>query len=183
MRLYLYLFSAIILICCNEKGKPTGPEIADPGSQSSDYVQGEVAFGLNDTVTLEEIADYIYSLNNISIESIVSFEYLSNLPQDSIQSIKTTFDSKSYIWSATTNVSWQNNESKILVKFWVKEFRALDRVDWQLLRQRFQLNHLPYYFQLGILKVEVGKENEWISILSASNLFRFVELNYITHTF
>jgi hypothetical protein len=36
---------------------------------------------------------------------------------------------------------------------------------------------------LGILKVEVGKEKEWINILSNSNLFRFVELNVISHAF
>jgi hypothetical protein len=176
----------IIILCffisCSEKKEITNPKSEPiPESESINYVQGEVGFGLKDNVDLEEIADYVYSLNNISIDEIVSFQYISNLSQDSVQIIKTTFESKQFIWSGTTKTSYLNSESKILVEFWVKNFRAEDRKDWEILKKRFQLYHSPYNFQLGILKVEVGKEKEWIDILSKSNLFRFVELNVITH--
>ncbi|OIP57078.1 MAG: hypothetical protein AUK34_10265 [Ignavibacteria bacterium CG2_30_36_16] len=175
--------SFIIVLCfffisCSDK-----KEITNPESESLDYVQGEVAFGLKDSVTLEEVANCVYSLDNISIDNIVSFQYKSNLPQDSMQVIKTIFESKSYIWGGTTKTSYSNSESKILVEFWVKSFKAEDIENWNLLKNRFRLNHSPYYFQLGILKVEVGKEKEWINNLSNSNLFRFVELNGITHAF
>src|SRR3990172_3378576 len=164
MKAIPFIIVLCVFISCSDK-----KEITNPESESLNYVQGEVGFGLKDSVTLEEVADYVYSLNNISI--------------DSMQIIKSTFELKSYIWSGTTKTSYINSESKILIEFWVKNFRAEDLEDWGLLKNRFQLYHSPYYFQLGILKVEVGKEKEWINNLSNSNLFRFVELNGITHTF
>lgn len=175
--------SFIIVLCfffisCSDKKDITNPE-----SESLDYVQGEVGFGLKDSISLEEVANYVYSLDNISIDNIVSFQYKSNFPQDSMQVINTIFESKSYIWSGTTKTSYLSDESKILLEFWIKNFRAEDIEDWELLKKRFQLNHSPYYFQLGILKVEIGKEKEWINNLSNSDLFRFVELNGINHAF
>jgi len=178
MKAIPFIIVLCVFISCSDK-----KEITNPESESLNYVQGEVGFGLKDSVTLEEVADYVYSLNNISIDNIVSFQYKSDLSQDSMQIIKSTFELKSYIWSGTTKTSYLNSESKILIEFWVKNFRAEDLEDWGLLKNRFQLYHSPYYFQLGILKVEVGKEKEWINNLSNSNLFRFVELNGITHTF
>jgi hypothetical protein len=178
MKAISFIILLFVFVNCSDKKGVTNPE-----SESLNYVQGEVGFGLKDSVSLNEVADYIYSLKNISINNIVAFQYKSNLPQDSMQTIKTSFESKPYVWSGTTHTSYLNGESKILVEFWVKNFRAEDIEDWDLLKKRFQLYHSPYNFQLGILKVEVGKENEWINNLSNSNLFRFVELNAITHAF
>lgn len=179
MKIISFIISLCFFISCSDKKGITNP---GTGNKSLNYVQGQVGFALKDSVTLKEAADYIYSQKNISINEIVSFQYESNLPQDSIQTIKAVFESKPYIWSGKTKISYITGESKILVEFWIKNFRVEDIKDWQLLKNRFGLYHLPYYFQLGLLKVEVGRENEWINVLSNSNLFRFVELNYIEHT-
>lgn len=178
MKAIPFIIVLFVFVSCSDKKEITSPE-----SESLNYVKGEVGFGLKDSVTLNEVADYIYSLKNISIDNIVAFQYKSNLPQDSMQTIKSTFESKPYVWSGTIQTSYLNSESEVLVEFWIKNFRAEDIEDWELLKKRFQLYHSPYNSQLGILKVEVGKEKEWINNLSNSNLFRFVELNAITHAF
>jgi hypothetical protein len=175
----LTLLLLTFLLGCS-KNKDT--IITGPENPSLNYVQGEVVVGLKDSVSLEEIADYVYSLNNISINEISSLRYYSILPKDSIQSIKSNLESKNYIWHGTVNVSYLESESKILVEFSIKDFSSNDINDWKLLKTHFRLFHSPYHFQSGVLKVENGKENEWINILSNSNLFRFVELNYIVHT-
>ncbi|VAX27520.1 hypothetical protein MNBD_IGNAVI01-1402 [hydrothermal vent metagenome] len=177
MKLVSFLIVLCIFISCSDDKDITSYE-----SQPINYVQGQVVFGLKDSVTLINIADYIYSLDNISIIEIVSFQYISSLPIDSIQIINTTFESKSYIWEGTTRTSYIDNETKIFVEFWIKDFTEEDIMDWKLLKERFQLNHSPYYFQSGVLNVEVGKEKEWVSNLSNLDLFRYVELNGITHT-
>ena len=170
----------IIILCffisCSDKKENTYPI-----SESLNYAQGEVIVGLKDSVSLEEVADYIYSLNNISINDIVSFQYISNLPKDSMQVIIKTLESKSYIWKGNPITPYLNSDSLIQIELWVRNFRFEDIEDWKLLKKRFQLSHIPYYFQLGLLNVEAGKEQEWVNILSESKLFRLVELNTISH--
>jgi len=177
MKIVSFIIILCIFISCSDEKDITSHE-----NEPINYVQGQVVFGLQDSITLINIADYIYSLDNISIFEIVSFQYTSNLPIDSIQIINTTFESKSYVWDGTTKTSYINNEAKILVEFWIKGFTEENIKDWKLLEERFQLNHSPYYFQSGTLNVEVGKEKEWLDNLSNSDLFRYVELNGITHT-
>lgn len=152
------------------------------GNSEISYVQGEVSFGLKDSVTLIDLANYIYSLDSISIKEVVSFRYYTFLSWDSMQTIKSTLESKAYIWSGMVNTSYIESDSKILIKFWIKDFKSENREDWLSLKGRFSLIHSPSNYQLGLLKVEIGKEKEWLNLLLNTNLFQFVELNFIDHT-
>jgi len=172
----------LLIIFLSGCSKNNNSNITGPENPTLNYAQGEVSFGLKDSVSLEEVANYIYSFNNISIGEIVFFQYYSNFPHDSIQSIKSSLESKNYINSETLTITYDNNESRIVVKFWIKNFRKDDIKNWELLKTQFHLVHLPNEYQSGLLIIPIGKEKEWVNILSNSNLFRFVELNYITHT-
>ena len=172
-KLILVSIVLLVFIGCSDKGI-----IIDPFF-GQNYYPGDVVFGLKDSVSLDEFANYIYSLNNIFIGKVSRLRYKTEFPQDSLQIIKSELESKLYIRSDVSKVTFLNDESKILVEFRVKNFGAEDIKDWESLTERFQLQHSPQMFQLGILKVEVGKETEWINYLSNSKLFRFVELNYI----
>lgn len=177
--LFILFGMLILLVGCSGDDKSN---ITNPENPEIEYVKGEVIVGLKDSVSLEQFAYFVYSLNNISIINIVSLQYYSTLPKDSMQTIKSNLESRKYITPGSVNVDYIESESKIHVKFWVKEFSYDDIKDWELIRTQLQLFHFPNEFQSGLLKVEVGKEKEWINILSNYNLFRFVELNYILHT-
>lgn len=169
----------ILLVGCSGDDKSN---IINPENPEIEYVQGEVVVALKDSVSLEQFANFVYSLNNISIRNIVSFQYYSTLPKDSMQTIKSNLESRKYITPGSVNVYYIESESKILVEFWVAEFSYDDIKDWELIRTQLHLFHSPNKFQLGLLKVEIRKEKEWINILSNYDLFRYVELNYIMHT-
>lgn len=146
-----------------------------------DHVPGDVSIGLNDNVSLEDVANYIYSFNNISINSIVGFQYYSGLPKAKMDTLKSSLESKTYILNGTVYTFYIDSLSKIMVEFSVSKFCYADIKDWESFKVQLLLTHLPYHYQGGLLKVEPGKEYEWIQLLSKSGLFRFVELNYITH--
>ena len=167
MKPIVFVIVLFVFIGCSNKG-----DITSIGFQQL-YSPGDVVFGLEDSVSLDEFANYIYSLNNIFIGEVSRFRYKTEFPQDSLQIIKSVLESKLYIRSYVTKVTFLNDESKILVEFRVKNFGAEDIKDWESLTERFQLQHSPQMFQLGILKVEVGKENDWADYLSNSKLFRF----------
>jgi len=176
MKIILLIMLLSFLIGCSNKDIPNNSE-----KPFLDYAPGDVSIGLNDNVSLEEVANYVYSFNNISINQIVAFQYYSNLPKESMDTIKSALELKRYIWNGTIRVSYSDSLSKIMVEFWVQNFNYEDRKDWESFKEQFLLTHSPYHYQVGLLKVEPGKEYEWIQILSKSGLFTFVELNYITH--
>lgn len=180
MKIVAYLFLATLLIGCSPNKISDNDFVFN--TPTDEYVAGEVTFGLRDTVSLERFAAYIYSLSGIYIDEIVFFEYRSFLSQDSIQTLLSALESKPYIDSTSVRIAYIGNTSEISVEFWIRNFKPEYQSDWEFLMHQFNLSHYPNYFQDGILKVEVGKENEWIDYLSNNNLFRFVELNYITST-
>lgn len=180
MKNIILILLVIILFGCSEKKSSENNLVTNP---SEEFAPGEVAFGINDTVSLEGFAAYIYSLSEITINSVVFFEYSLNLPQDSIQILKSLLESKHYIDSGSVSISYIEEGQKTIIKFWIGKFSSEDQSDWQSVVEQFNLSHYPNYFQLGILKVKIGKEKEWINYLSDKELFRFVELNYVTHTF
>jgi len=173
MKLLPAILLLALLVGCSNTNNPVVP--------SSGYYKGEVAVFMKDSVSLNNLADYLANENNISIGRINSFQYYSSLPVDSIQTILSVLDSKLYIQNATADTVSINGQTRILTEFWVNNFKNEYRSDWELLKTRFQMRHNPYYKQLGVLKVEEGKEKIWIDKLIASNLFRIVELNYIVH--
>jgi hypothetical protein len=190
MKIIMIIFFAVFLMGCSTDDSlleinPNNENEDTVGHWQGDtleYVEGEIGFGLKDSVTLIELANYIYSLEDIYVNEVVLFQYYTRLPQDSMQIIKSVLESKSYIWDGMVYVSYIEADSSILIEFWIKDFKSGDRQNWIATKERFELIHVPYDFQLGLLKVEIGKEKEWIDKLIQVNLFRFVELNYITHT-
>ena len=168
----LILFITLLIGCSNkDQQNPLVPE----------YIPGDVVIGLKENVTLEVAADYILSFKNISIYNIVSFEYYSSLPKEMMDSLKSSLEAKPYIYSGDLRVSYVDSLSKIKIDLWIVNFGIEAKKDWALTKEQFQLTHMPNPYQSGLLKVEYGKEEEWVHILSQSNLFSFVELNNITH--
>ena len=173
MKIITLILLITFLFACSTDRSPLNTEL--------DYVQGEVAFGLIDSITLLELADYIYSLSNISIKQVSSFQYYTNLPQDSMQIIKSALESKSYVWDGMINIWYDQTSSKIMIDVWIRDFKSEDREDWELTKERFSFTHIPGNFQVGLLKVKNGREKEWIKILSNSGMFRYLEVNHFTH--
>jgi len=178
MKIILSIILSTLLIGCsnNKISKDTLVE-----APLMDHVPGDVSIGLNDNVSLEDAANYIYSFNNISINSIVGFQYYSDLPKERLDTLKSALESKTYIMNGTVYTSYIDSVSKIMVEFSIGKFSYADIRDWESFKEQFLLTHLPYHYQGGLLKVEPGKEYRWIQFLSKSGIFRFVELNYITH--
>ena len=154
--------------------------IVDSSRTNADlYAPGQVAFELQDTVSLEYFAAYIYSLSDIFIDKIVSFEYTCSLSQDSVKILKSVLESKSYIDGRSGRISYIENGTEIIVRFWIRDFRSEYQSDWLSTINQFNLTHYPNHFPHGILKVESGKEKEWIDYFSTNEVFRFVKPNYI----
>ena len=167
----------IIFTGCQKDLFPVGAE------EKINYAQGEVSFGLKDSVSLLQLADFVYSMENISIKSMVSLQYSSSFPPDSGFVIKNALESKPYIRNGTVRPLFTLPDSVLIFDFWTGEFRAEDRDDWYATKERFKLHHVPYNFQTGLLKVDIGREKAWVKRLSKVSLFRFVELNYIHYAF
>ncbi|RMG27386.1 MAG: hypothetical protein D6732_20115 [Methanobacteriota archaeon] len=173
------IFLILFFISCSVDKTPL-QEKAHNGNTDSDYVPGEIAVGIKDSVSLLQFADYIYSFEHISIKEIVYYVYSSSLPKDSMMVIKNTLLTKSYIWDdGQLQLSYSNERNRILIKIWFRNFRSEDRDDWRELKERFSLTHEPFAYQTSLLQVEERTEQEWIGILSQSDFCRYVELNYI----
>jgi hypothetical protein len=178
MKFILSIILSTLLIGCSSNKISNNTLVEAP---LMDHVPGDVSIGLNDNVSLEDVTNYIYSLNNISINSIMGFQYYSDLPKERMDTLKSALESKTYIMNGTVYTSYIDSLSKILVEFSIGKFSYADIRDWESFKEQFLLTHLPYHYQGGLLKVEPAKEYEWIQFLSKSGLFRFAELNYITH--
>ena len=178
MKFILSIILSTLLIGCSSNKISNNTLVEAP---LMDHVPGDVSIGLNDNVSLEDVTNYIYSFNNISINSIVGFQYYSDLPKERMDTLKSALESKTYIMNGTVYTSYIDSLSKILVEFSIGKFSYADIRDWESFKEQFLLTHLPYHYQGGLLKVEPAKEYEWIQFLSKSGLFRFAELNYITH--
>ena len=178
MKFILSIILSTLLIGCSSNKISNNTLVEAP---LMDHVPGDVSIGLNDNVSLEDVTNYIYSFNNISINSIVGFQYYSDLPKERMDTLKSALESKTYIMNGTVYTSYIDSLSKIMVEFSIGKFSYTDIRDWVSFKEQFLLTHLPYHYQGGLLKVEPGKEYEWIQFLSKSGLFRFVELYYITH--
>ncbi len=180
MKIILLMLSTVILFGCTDKNSPN---INNPQSGTEDYAAGEVLTALKDSITLEEYANYIYSMKNISINNIVAFNYYSTLPKDSMQVIISTLESRSYVWKGQSTFAYNDSTSELNIVLWIKDFNPPDIQDWELLKSRFSMFHIPSHFQVGQVNVSPGEETEWINILSKSSLFYAVELNYKTYAF
>ena len=118
MKSIIFLFLAILLVGCSEN-KSSDTDNLITNTPTNEYAPGEVAFGLQDTVSLEHFAAYIYSLSDISIDEIVFFQYSSFLSPDSVQILKSALESKPYIDSNSVSITYTNG-TEIIVKFWIK---------------------------------------------------------------
>ena len=179
MKTFLLILLATILLllcsCLKEEDSITG-------NLPEDYAPGEVAFGLNDSISFIQLADFIYVFNNISIKKVTFFQYYTSVSKDSMPIIKATLEAKSYIRDDAVTIFYIDSIHTVMTEFWVIDFKSEDRSDWKETKELFSLVHLPQKFQLGLLKVEQGTEKEWIKLLSNTKLFRFTELNYIDRT-
>ena len=150
-------------------------------SDDTEYVSGQVVAGIRNNVSLETLADYIYTLENVSIKSVAKFQYYSTLAQDSLLAIQQAFESKSYIDTRTINIVYNEDEDRLDIDFWVNDFCNEDRSDWTSLINRFDLQHISFDFQGGLFSVEIGKEKSCITKFLLSGYFKFAELNYVVH--
>ena len=154
----------------------------NPVKPTEDYYKGKVAVLLEDSTSIEDVNNLLSSFDYISIDRINSFQYYSDFPIDSAQTILLAFESKQYLQNTTTDVVNINGQSKLLIDFWLTNFTSEDIQDWSKTKTRFKLTHNPHYGQIGTLGVEEGQEKEWVNILSNSKLFKVVELDYIYYT-
>jgi hypothetical protein len=162
------LLTVLLIGCYNDNGI----NVSRP-----DYIPGELVFMLKDSVSLEEFADYIYSINYISIESISALQYTSTLPADSVEIINSVIKSRAYIYSEFLSTRYLSSEKKILIEIWLKSFNSENLSDWKSISARFGLLHRPNHSQIGTLNVPAGQEKIWINYLSQTNLFNSLEQN------
>lgn len=180
MKIILFLIFVTIISGCSNFNNSN---IIGPINHPNDYVKGDVVFGLRDSVSLTNFANYIYSFKNISIKEITFLQYYSNFPHDSLEAIRSALEAKNYIKPNKVNVFYKSAESRIVAEFWINSFSKDEIKDWTLLKSHFHLIHIPNKYQSGLLKTPVGQEKKWMDILLKSNLFRFVELNSITYAY
>jgi hypothetical protein len=154
----------------------------EPTQENKTFIEGNVGFGLNDSISFEQLIDTIYSFGKVYKIDIVTIQYTTELSKDSLQFIKDHLIAYTFIDSATT-LKYDDSKSEWLINFWIFNFRENNIFDWFQLLQDLQLNHKVYSFQVGLLEVEPGKEKYWIDELLKINLFRWVDYNYITHIF
>ena len=63
MKIIILIFLAALLMGCSTDDSIIESYPNNEHSETIEYVQGEIGFGLKDSVTLMELANYIYSLD------------------------------------------------------------------------------------------------------------------------
>ena len=173
MKVIIFIVTIILLSACSKDKSPLS------SSPENNYVQGEVSFQLQDSVSLLGLATYLSKFDSVSIDEVFYFKYHAVVPQDSLAALYTALDSKPYIMSGSDHVLYSPSNSEAVIELWIKTFKSNDLEDWSALKKRFSLVHLPYYFQSGKMKVATGREQEYVKIFLTSNLFKNVWLQYI----
>jgi len=185
MKLISILLLAILLAgCYNDRGiNFPFPELNNyHNGKSGNYVPGEVACFLKDSVSLERLADTIYSYNNISINTVTGLQYTSALSPDSAATIDSVLKSRTYLNNLQVRVSYLQSGEQMLIQFGVSSFTQSDISDWNSLVVRFDLAHAPSNSQTGQLNVPTGQEQKWINSLWQTRLFIRLELEVINST-
>ena len=177
MKIITFIFLSVLLISCSNEG--TTPLVSELiFTHGSQYIKGEIYVILKDSVSLEDFADYIYSLDSVTIRSVRNLHYSSVLPKDSMQVIDSVIKSKSSIGYVLVKTSFSDSAKTILTEFPVFSFNRKDLIDWKYLKERFKLSHIPYPSSTGTLKVPIGKEKELVNYLSQTDYFKEVSLAY-----
>jgi hypothetical protein len=188
MKIILFVFLTIILTGCyydrgiNVPYPESNTHNKFSNASSQQYVPGEIIFWMKDSVSFEQFADTIYSLNNISIDNVTGLQYTSDLSHDSAQTIDSVLKSKSFIYNIKVTASTLGNSNNILVDFGISNFNQNNLIDWNTLIARFKLLHSPSNSQIGLLTVPIGQEKKWINNLLRTDLFIGLELEVINHT-
>ncbi len=153
-------------------------EILRPKSNLKSYVEGEIVVGWKKNLSLEEFIETVFNENEINVIEAGNVNYVSGLPETAGKVFEEQLSAFPFI-DRTTTYNYNKELKRWEVEFWISGFVKENIKDWNTLLCRLQLKHSPNGFQSGLIKVIKGKEKKWIKNLSQSELFRFVDLNYL----
>ena len=157
-------------------------EIIKPTNNFKTYVEGEIVVGLKKDLSFEEFIDTVFAVNEIYGIEVSNINYSSDLPENERNFLEECLSSYGFIDRYTT-LKYNSDENRWEIEFWISGFVKENIEDWHQLLKDLNLKHIPNRFQSALIRVEKGKETTWIENLSNSNLFRYVELNYIMRPF
>ena len=95
--------------------------------------------------------------------------------------LKQLFAQYEFIDTSLTSIRFEDNNNQWLFFLWIRGFKANNISQWDILKIQFNLIPISNLKAYGLLKVEEGKENYWINKLKETELFEWVDFNYIAN--
>jgi len=173
MKKTLLLFLIIGFFSCS-KNKT---ESDDP---CPDYVKGEVVVGIKNTTSIENVFSKFNQLN-LQIDEMNGFFYTSPYPQDSLTSLITFLNTKSYTntrdFSASAFIHYQTGIINITTIFF--DMDVNNQQDWISTEKSLDLIDTKSDTKNIVLKVPVGQEEYWLNNLKTNSMVTWTELNCI----
>ena len=146
----------------------------------SNYVKGDVVVGIRNTASIEEVFSLFYKLN-LQIDQMGGFFYTSSYPQDSLTSLITYLNTKSYIntrsFSASAYVHYQTGIINVVTFFF--NMNTINQQDWIRTEETLKLADTKGVTKNIVLKVPIGQEKYWLNKLKENSIITWTELNCI----
>lgn len=174
LQLFTCCFLSLLLMSCEDS-------ITIKPTTNDEYIKGDVSFLLKDSVDFNQMIDTVFTLGEIYQIEITLYETSEVLPQDSLQHIKSIFTQYPFIDTALTTFKYDENIMKWKFSLWIRGFNESNISEWEYLENYFNMIPVQNIKPYGLIKVEVGKENYWIDMLKNTNIFEWVDYNYIAH--
>lgn len=148
------------------------------------YIEGELLFT---PMPLTPLEDLFYSLAKYDDPVSIHYErriyYKLDNPPFSIDFYNDVITSKDYLKNENTNSIVFETEAGLKFNCSFFEIDEAIVTDWVETRDELGLQRIEEFSPWGMLKIEEGKEFEWIERLQDSPLFKFIQLNHTCITF
>jgi len=183
LKILLAIFITFFIVSCSDSINPTSSNIDNGGIIAYLPVPGQVVAGFADTSNYSSIVFFLQQLKLtvVSIDADSSFTFWVQVYSGEID--------KHLEWlSQNTEIAWaqQSGYSKDPQKeYIILHFMAGLSVEFarNLINSKegLKVKETIYSTKMGVVKVKIGAEQQWIDSLKTFSFVKWAEQNYATH--
>jgi hypothetical protein len=175
----IFLILIFLLGFCSCKNTVTTIEAP---ARDPEYMPGQIAVGLVDTVSYRFMVNFCNSLNLGIIHLDLEHTFWAKADSNDLEYYRNIFSSDSAVVFINKLYTGSSTDTLLITI----SFTGINTVEYDLKKvESVGLNvyEIHTHFKTALLSTAIGREKYWINKLIHYDFIRYAELNYVTHAF